>query len=441
MADERMQPETGDESDLEAVLAARRGPAQVRPLGSLGVPRSVDAQGLAAETPKWGRVLAIPLYVLAMLALAVGVFVVGHPVVGVAIVLIAVVPAVGVVMLANARLPQLLGSAATHEREGAAEVPGLGGPVPLAANPELGLWLGARRETLAAWAPTLIEEELDTLVRNRDAEAAKTQAWRAELGEPERVEVTATDGVRLRARVMPSGRTEEGDGGLWVVLLHGYRGSWRDGLLHARHYAERGFNVLLPDLRCHGESGGAWVGLGLLDRDDLVTWCSWIVLSAGSNARIVLHGMGMGAAAALLASADEGLPSQVRACVADSAYSDAWNVAVRLLGGSDGRQSAHPMIDLMRLSLRLREGGYDVALARPEAAVFVSRVPVLLLQGDQDTVVPPYMARRLSEACGGAAAGEDHGLVMIEGAGHGEAALADPVGYYWRVRTFEDRYL
>ena len=424
-------------------------------LRGLGVPHVVDAQGAARERPTWGKLAALPLYVLAMLVLAVGMFAAGQPVVGVVFVALGVVPTVGVALFASAQLPLLVGR---FDAEGA---------------PGLGRWLGATRRELEAWAPTLLRAEVDVLEANRSREAEAVGAWLAEAGEPERVEVASADGARLVGHVLAprldGGVTGAGEavsgwdepatdesaaapaavhGGVapegpecWVVLAHGYGGTWRDGLLHARRYAERGYHVLLVDLRAHGESEGALVGLGWLDRLDLVAWCTWLAERAGRDARVVLHGTGMGAAAALLAAAEEGLPAQVRACVADSAYSDAWNVAVRLLSGEDGRQSAHPLVDLLRLALRLRPGGYDAALASPEAAVASSRVPVLLLQGDQDTVVAPYMAERLGAACGGAAADDDHQLVMFEGAGHAEAALADPVGYYWRTFTFLKRYV
>lgn len=37
-----------------------------------------------------------------------------------------------------------------------------------------------------------------------------------------------------------------------------------------KRYAEKGFNVLVPDLRAHGESEGEIIGMGWLDRLDLI---------------------------------------------------------------------------------------------------------------------------------------------------------------------------
>lgn len=403
---------------------AREGAAAQTPdevLGELApLPRSVDAQGLQAERPEWGRLITLPVYMVAMVAGGVVVAWMGSVAIGVIIALLGVVPAVGVFLFASARFPKIVGPRQKRPEE-----------------PELGGVLGADEAILGEWAPTLIRDEVSVLEANRAKEAAATEAWLAGAPAFERVETTSADGTALVGHACACAP----DSKRWVVLAHGYAGSWRDGFMHARRYAEQGYNLLLVDMRAHGESAGAWVGLGWLDREDLVAWATWLVGREGADVRVVFHGMGMGAAAALMASAEEGLPSQVRAVVADSAYADVWNVGVRLLTPGDGKSSPHPMIDIMRLALRLRAGGYDVALAKPEDAVSHAKVPVFLVQGDQDTLVPPYMATRLKEACGGAAAGDDHVLSMVEGAGHGEAALADPVGYYWRLFTFLGRYL
>ena len=62
--------------------------------------------------------------------------------------------------------------------------------------------------------------------------------------------------------------------------------------------------------------------------------------------------------------------------------------------------------------------------ANPVDALAHARVPVLLLQGEGDRVVPPHMAREL------AAAGTGHELHAFSGAGHCCSVFADP-GRYW----------
>ena len=71
-------------------------------------------------------------------------------------------------------------------------------------------------------------------------------------------------------------------------------------------------------------------------------------------------------------------------------------------------------------------GGYDLRAARPVDAIAHARVPVLLLHGEGDRVVPVEMAHEL------AGAGTGHELHTFPGAGHCCAVFSDP-GRYWDV--------
>ena len=57
----------------------------------------------------------------------------------------------------------------------------------------------------------------------------------------------------------------------------GYRGTHKDSLRLATHYYDAGFQVLTPDLRACGDSEGNYVGMGWLDRQDVLGWIDWIV--------------------------------------------------------------------------------------------------------------------------------------------------------------------
>lgn len=57
----------------------------------------------------------------------------------------------------------------------------------------------------------------------------------------------------------------------WVICVHDYRSTGKRDMSHiGKRYAEKGFNVLVPDLRAHGESEGEIIGMGWLDRLDLM---------------------------------------------------------------------------------------------------------------------------------------------------------------------------
>ncbi len=371
------------------------------------------------DVPRWSQAFGPLGFTLVMVAMGAGSIYFGATVAGVLFCLIGVVPVAAVTLLVARALPRVFGP----QRGGGEE--------------ELGPYLGGGGDgRVRAMCPGLFEQEREKIEWNRAEEADRTWRWLQALPcGVERVETTSDDGCRLVGRAIacrPESRR-------WLVFAHGYADNWRAGLTYARRYAELGCNLLLVDLRAHGESEGDWVGAGWLDRRDLVAWCRWVADRAGEDARVVLAGISMGAASAIMACGEDDLPEQVRACVADCAYDDFWDTAVGVVSsGSLGTppMPAHPVLDIARLLLRLRRGGYDVASAKPLDAIARSGAPVLLVQGEDDRVVPAHMADALAAAAGGAAAGEGHELVKIPSAGHCCAVFADPDLYWSAVGAF-----
>ena len=69
---------------------------------------------------------------------------------------------------------------------------------------------------------------------------------------------------------------------------------------YGEKYYEMGYNVLLPNNRAHGNSEGNYIGMGWLDKDDIACWVNWIN-KQDPNAKIILHGVSMGAATTMMA--------------------------------------------------------------------------------------------------------------------------------------------
>ena len=306
-------------------------------------------------------------------------------------------------------------------------LPAVLGPQRDLGDDPLGPYLGGGGDArVRDMSPGISAHEGELIEWDRAEEANRTWGWLQGLSARfEDVETVSDDGTRLAGHVLACCPGSPH----WLVFVHGYHDNWRAGLAYARRLAQAGFNLLLVDLRAHGASGGDWVGCGWLDRRDVVAWARWVVGWAGEGARAVIMGISMGAASCLTATAEKDLPPQVRACVADSGYSDFWRVAENVVEtGSLGTPpvGAHPLLDVARRRLMREPGGYDLRLARPVDALARSRVPVLLLHGEADAVVPVAMAHEL------VAAGTGHELHTFPGAGHCCSVFADP-GRYWDV--------
>ena len=276
------------------------------------------------------------------------------------------------------------------------------------------------------------EGDLKAASERRARELASARRW-FEFVRPsfEAVDLTASDGCRLVGHELLAGAPSQD----WLVYAPGLGGTWKSGLCFARRFAQKGFNVLLLDMRSQGESGGTSVGYGHIERRDLVEWCEWIV-SQNADARIVLAGFSMGAAAVVEASGELDLPDQVKAILSDSAYADLWGEAMHLLGkGNNGTSFLlRPTLDIARLAFRAGRQGLDLAAASAEEAIGRSSTPTFIVCGADDSAVPKGSSQRLALA-----AACEHELLVVPGAGHCCASLADPDAYYGSLFAFLDR--
>lgn len=275
-----------------------------------------------------------------------------------------------------------------------------------------------------SYAEQVQESELQ---KNAVAMNVIGKSW-ARNPDPEGVEILSGDGYRLKGRIFDKRETSGRDSHRWVILLHGFTGSKEMMYGYAYWYVRNGFRVLAPDFRCQGESEGDYIGLGATDSVDL---CGWIdlIMQRDPEARIVLHGISMGASTALILTGMEEVPPSVKAVISDCAYTDAYSMFREKIG-SWFHLPAFPVVDSARLMIRLR-AGYDLKEASPLKAVKRSRVPTLFIHGREDRMIPVEMCEELYEE---AACEKD--LMIAEGAGHAQAVDKDPVTYYRKIESF-----
>lgn len=238
------------------------------------------------------------------------------------------------------------------------------------------------------------------------------------------VEIAAADGVTLRAWLFRP-RTGNGKG---VVASHGVVDSRRGALGDARILLQRGYTVLTPDSRAHGESGGLIMTYGIRETNDVRRWATYLTEQEHLRA---LYGIGhsMGASI-LLQTTDEGTP--FRALVAESPFATFRDVAYDRVGGilrirPVSRFVLWPLIEPAFLYTRLRHG-IDLTLVSPLDAVRRTTVPVLLIHGTADENIPLSHSRALH-----AANPRMTELWEVPGAPHVAAPVVRPQEYEQRV--------
>jgi len=266
---------------------------------------------------------------------------------------------------------------------------------------------------------------VDGPARNRLIEGRR---WLLEQSGCSQVTLPARDKLMLHAYY------HEQPSHLWAVCVHGY-GDTASGMGYwAEHYTQLGWNFLLPDLRGHGDSEGAYMGMGWPDRLDILTWLEWL-LRRDPDAQIILHGVSMGASTVLMTTG-EPLPQNVKAAVSDCAFSCVEDQFRHI--GQTKMTLPLPLCLIMfplRTVTRLR-AGYDLKCASAINQVRRSVTPTLFIHGSDDPFVPAQMLD-----CLYAAAACPKSRLLVAGAGHAAAAPTDPELYWNTVDSFLTPYL
>ncbi|HRF86694.1 MAG TPA: alpha/beta hydrolase, partial [Alloprevotella sp.] len=150
----------------------------------------------------------------------------------------------------------------------------------------------------AAWY--LLDYSLTPGSRGHDIEKAwkeTTQAypelkeWRDSLTHLQALcdtTLQAEDGTKLHAFFVKAARPTRHT----AILVHGYTdNAIRMMPLGYMYERNLGYNILLPDLRFAGNSGGDHIQMGWKDRKDLIRWLHVIPSLFGDTATVVVHGI------------------------------------------------------------------------------------------------------------------------------------------------------
>ena len=108
-------------------------------------------------------------------------------------------------------------------------------------------------------------------IENHSRDVSTVRQWEKERGwEP--VRVNGQDGTILRGTYIENRH----DSHKTVILIHGLYQNRSMCLPYMEVYRRLGYNILLIDLRGHGESEGAHTEWGIREIDDLAMWCQWL---------------------------------------------------------------------------------------------------------------------------------------------------------------------
>ena len=242
----------------------------------------------------------------------------------------------------------------------------------------------------------------------------------------ERVEITSFDGLTLRGRYY-----EYSKGAPLEILFHGYEGtSERDLCGGVQRCFSLGRSALLVDQRASGESDGHVITFGINERKDCLRWIDFIIEKLGKDVKIMLGGVSMGGATALMA-AGEDLPDNVVCALGDCAYSSAKEIIQKIV--KEMHLPPTLVYPFIKLGAKLF-GHFDLEETTPLQAMETCKIPVIFFHGDEDSFVPYEMSEKMYAACK-----TTKRLVCVKGAGHGLAFPKDEAGYIAALREFEQK--
>lgn len=212
------------------------------------------------------------------------------------------------------------------------------------------------------------------------------------------------------------------------ILFHGYRGHANREMSGAvRRCHSLGHSALIVDQRACGRSGGNVITFGVNESRDCLKWVEYVV-DRWPDVKIILAGVSMGAGTVVMATARD-LPENVIGVLADCGYTSPKDIIKKVIS-VDMHLPANLAYPFVQLGARLF-GHFNIDELAPIDAVRNTKIPILLIHGQEDDFVPCEMSVRCHEANPTSTR-----LHTVPGAGHGLAYPVDQEGYLKAAREF-----
>ncbi|MGE5138177.1 MAG: alpha/beta hydrolase [Rudaea sp.] len=242
-------------------------------------------------------------------------------------------------------------------------------------------------------------------------------------------QIRSRDGIVLASWFIPRAGSDRA-----VLMVHGLwtcRGCEFYGRFVelASRLHDRGYNVLMIDLRKHGESGGDHFTFGAKERWDVLAAVDWL---DKRGLKVGVLGVSLGAVSAAGAVADPEGGANIRALVLDSPYADSGETLAKSFSRETGLPTQLlPGAFLMgRLLL-----GADLGAIRPPEELRKVKTPLLLIYGAKDR----YISREQMEET--RAARPDAQFWLVDDAGHAASYMGHDEEYTDRAGRLLDAAL
>ncbi|MCQ2472441.1 MAG: alpha/beta hydrolase [Clostridia bacterium] len=284
--------------------------------------------------------------------------------------------------------------------------------------------------TIGIKRPKKPQEFKDGILKER-AEWRKVNNEKFFAMNPQDVSLVSVNGEEMKGWFLPA----ENKTNRFVLCIHGYRCNGVDEFSHIApfYHNDLGYNVLMPDLTAHGRSEGKYAGFGTFDSENIFLWVNWIIENFGEDVEIILHGISMGAATALICN-EKNPPKQVKLIISDCAFISAPYVMNNTVKDVVGFQ-LKPFVALGSVASKIK-AGYFFSESNPLKNMDKAKNPVLFIHGKADTFVPFECGQMLYDACP-----TEKDFYWVDDAIHAFSYYVDKDGYENKVKQFISAHL
>ena len=215
-----------------------------------------------------------------------------------------------------------------------------------------------------------------------------------------------------------------------VIILPGRCESLVYSYYFAPPYEQAGFNVLVVDSRCHGNSDGKYNTIGVKESADVLKWAE-LIHDRFQNKEIYFHGICIGTSSGLFALEAGRCPDYLRGLVTEGCY-----VSFRETFKRHMIALKRPLFPVLQFVMWLiyRHTGTNVYTQKPIRAIRKIKPDcrVLFLYGEKDIFSIPQKSRELFAAC----VSEDKKLVWFEKGGHSHLRINNTQQYDQAIIDF-----
>lgn len=235
--------------------------------------------------------------------------------------------------------------------------------------------------------------------------------------------VAGPDGYQLHVQLLTNPQPTD----RCVIFTHGNTDNHIGSLKYVPTFMDLGYNCIVYDMRGHGEDEPTHATYGVREGKDLVELVKDTRKRYPNLSQLGLHGESMGGSTTIEALAYQ---PEVDFAISDCAFTDVETVVRQKM------QSMH----LPGFLVRLADVGVRILYGlsfndmRPIEKLDANTVPILFIQGDADTTVPPECAQQLYDRAKGV-----RELHYVAGADHAESVIKAPEEYRATVAAFLEK--